>query len=167
MKKFTTLALAGAMAAAMSCSAFADTQAALTFSNDVNKDKTEGVSLYTIDATGYEKAVITFDFTDTYGGGGMGFNTVATGDWANCNEFSNEAETMTYKINVADIKADEETGKQTFQVQCWWVGETPFTAQLTLVGGEAAPSGDVAPVAYLAAIVAVAGIAMVASKKRA
>ena len=169
MKKFMTVALATAMTAALACTAFAadDKTETIEFSVDVNADDSYGAGKFLIDATGYETVTIVFDFetNETYGGGGMGYNTVETGAWANCNEYSNESDTMTYTIDVADI-APGDDGSQTFEIQCWWVGDDPYTATLTYTAA-ASETADVAPIAYLAAIVAVAGVAMVASKKRA
>ena len=63
------------------------------------------------------------------------------------------------KITTQPISADVWAGKQ-FQVI-----EAKFIVSASAEESEA--TGDVAPIAYLAALVAVAGIAMVASKKRA
>lgn len=49
-----------------------------------------------------------------------------------------------------------------------WAGKQFQTISVTFqINNTAEPAGDVAPIAYLAALVAVAGIALVASKKRA
>lgn len=177
MKKFTTLALATAMAAAMSCSAFA------AMSGDVANCDTSKGSL-NIDAlaiagdkiTEVTGAVITFTVDDTDGfGGGFMMNSDSTGwlqkdgvwDWGNDEkpvlaEGADGKYTLTVNFGEERFKADE-TYAQIF-VQQWWGNDIKVeSVTLTGISNEA---GDVAPVAYLAAVAAVAGLAMVASKKR-
>ena len=64
---------------------------------------------------------------------------------------------------------ENENGTKTFELQCWWISpDAGYKVTVNKVKAEPAPAtGDVAPVVYLAAIAAIAGIAMVASKKRA
>ena len=164
MKKFMTVALATAMTAALACTAFADGKPEEhEFSASYNDVGETDASIVYLDVTDCASVSITFDFTDTYGGGGIGWNSAAAaGEWAYTN-YSNDDAEHTVKVDCSDIVADED-GNKKIQVVCWWVGE-PYYADFEYE--VAASSGDAAPIIYLAAIVGIAGIAMVASKKRA
>lgn len=173
MKKFTTLALAGAMVLAMGCTAMADET--ITGSFGPGNTTNDGAGKDLINAGDYTTATITFDFTDTWGGGGVGHSSIAKGAWDQF-DYSNEKE-LSYTLDLTDIQAGED-GSKTFEVQCWWVGDNAYSYSIVLSGAAEAPAetpeepeapatADVAPIAFLASVVAVAGIAMVASKKRA
>ena len=71
----------------------------------------------------------------------------------------------------ADARVPEVSGKESAKIIAdeakLGVETIKVTFTVSGLADEAQPDGDVAPIAYLAALVAVAGIAMVASKKRA
>ena len=67
---------------------------------------------------------------------------------------------------VAEVKGNE-TATLLTEEQMKGVKDIKVTFTVSGLADDAQPDGDVAPIAYLAALVAVAGIAMVASKKRA
>ena len=177
MKKLNVLALAGAMVAAMSMTAFADGLMSKT-------GNAESATKYTVDFSGLtEEQVasitkITADVTldSDYVNGAIGGNV--DGAWA-----APQAE-LTGSGQFVWEPAGSLVAKEYAEVQFWWVNNingdesTPGTATLTAVtfydkdgnvvtAGAGEATADVAPVAYLAAIVAIAGVAMVASKKRA
>ncbi len=176
MKKLNVLALTGAMVAAMSMTAFADDTEVIEFAAG-----TECPAKNVIDVTGYDSVTFAFDFTDSWGGGGVGYNSVkdstggeipapfekATDTWIQA-KYGNEELPENLTIDCADIM-ENENGTKTFELQCWWISpDAGYKVTVNKVKAEPAPAtGDVAPVVYLAAIAAVAGIAMVASKKRA
>ncbi len=209
MKKFRTLALAGAMTAAMVCSAVADPVSI----NDVKKDGvvvldgTEATApkMYQFnigdfsDGTNGAISKITITGKGTGwadadwvgGGGGVGFNrTDEDGTWIQVDfnldggVWKNDTgvtgtvngDDFTVVLNFEEMYAAKgvEPGTnwadgQFIQLGWWW--GTNDTISISDIKVETIPSadatGDVAPIAFLAAIVAIAGIAMVASKKRA
>lgn len=152
----------------------------IKFTVDVNTDADNGKKVVDLtDAKG--EVTFKFTFTDAWGGGGVGYNSVAAGAWKNC-EYSNEKETE-IKIDPADITVGDD-GKKVVEVQCWWVGanegfEAAYTCDYTIPSGDGAdeggktettPSetGDVMNIALLSvvAVLAFAGV-VVSSKKRA
>ena len=184
MKKLNVLALTGAMVAAMSMTAFADGLMSKT-------GNAESATKYTVDFSGLtEEQVasitkITADVTldSDYVNGAIGGNV--DGAWAAPQvELSGSGQFVWEPAGSLVAKDDAGNLAPYAEVQFWWVNNingdesTPGTATLTAVtfydkdgnvvsAGAGEATADVAPVAYLAAIVAIAGVAMVASKKRA
>ena len=125
------------------------------------------------------------------GGFGIGYNVSADKDtgWVQPKDpsFTDDARVVrdgdnfvaTIDFSTADNYAattDYSNAEGILQLGCWWTcGDNAYKMNVTgfeVTYDESAPApadatGDVAPIAFLAAIVAIAGVAMVASKKRA
>jgi hypothetical protein len=130
-------------------------------------------------------AEFSFTVSSDFLNGGGGYNANGT-DWTQPDgfQFSGDGEVLgsgnTYVMPVSNYALGED-GSDSLQIQMWWlnVGTDGSDATATLDSvvlkdadgnvlltvGAASGTGDVAPVAYLAAVVALAGAALVASKK--
>lgn len=189
MKKFTTLALATAMTAALACTAFADDALLTKTGNDSSAEK------YVVDFSGLSedqvasitKIVADITVDSEFCNGTIGANV--DGAWASMNpqgEINGASGQFVWEPGGSLVAYDDDGNFAPYaEVQLWWVNpiydedgnETGAgTATVTAVtlydadgnvvgGGDSAPTGDTAPVAYLAAVVALAGVALVASKK--
>lgn len=201
MKKFTTLALATAMTAAMTCSAFAaDPLLSGSVSGDSARPTEEVYVVDTTSLTDEQRASIAsaeFSFTvsSNFLNGGGGYNTNGT-DWTQPAGYEFKAAEDDGSLGSGNVYtmpienyALGEDGSDSLQVQMWWLNINPDGSDATatldsvvlkdadgnvlLSVGDVAtpdpepsiPAGDTAPVAYLAAVVALAGVALVASKK--
>ncbi len=194
MKKFGTLALATALTAALACTAFADDALLTKTGNDSSAEKYE-VDLSSLTEEQLEsvtQAVADVTVDSGYCNGTIGANL--GGAWSSMNpqgEVSGDGETsgqFVWDIDGSLVSYDDDGNLAPYmEVQLWWVNPMydedgnegdAGTATLTAVtlydadgnvvlsvGGSAAETSDTAPVAYLAAVVALAGVALVASKK--
>ncbi len=196
MKKFTTLALATAMTAAMACTAFgADPLRTGTVSGESANPNVDPYIVDTTSLTDEQRSSIavaefTFTVSSDFLNGGGGYNANGT-DWTQDAGYEFKTDdasavgTQVYSMPIENYALGED-GTDSLQVQMWWLNVNPDGSDATatldsvvlkdadgnvlLSYGAAAESdandtGDVAPVAYLAAVVALAGVALVASKK--
>lgn len=187
-KKVMAGVMAGSMVAAMSVAAFAadgdcsyiDGKTA-SYTYTVQGD----VSTITADIVYAEDQGDTFNFNDWCGNGVIvtladgtktyyqwGGKSVTWGwdiDDDKIEESENGINGTTWLGTVEDRKASLSIpvaqGATVEFLTLGWDSYDGVQYTVTISGDEAASTGDVAPVAYLAAIVAVAGVAMVASKK--
>ncbi|MBQ2082622.1 MAG: hypothetical protein II468_03180 [Lachnospiraceae bacterium] len=185
MKKLNVLALTGAMVAAMSVSAFAGTVNYNGFSDSDSYGEFINPGKYVDDMTKVATVEMTFDSIPELNGC---YEVSANSDswgWDAVNLDTKGVVSGATIIAPCTFDAGDagDDGKGFAKVQAqYWADGTITLQQLVMKDASGAvlydsaagsgevtpePTGDVSPVVYLAAIVAIAGIAMVASKKRA
>jgi len=126
MKKGFLKAAIGALAlTAMMGFACASETETYSFTSDVNKT-TDETAMAVVDVTGFGTVEVNFSWGEGgYGGGCVGYNSVAKGDWNGDNKYAN-GDTEFISIDVADVAEDEE-GKKLIQIQSWWTSADPAT----------------------------------------
>ncbi|MBR6897183.1 MAG: hypothetical protein IKN24_03325 [Lachnospiraceae bacterium] len=180
MKKFMTVALATAMTAAFTCTAFAVGDVDY---NGMGGEDSYGAYFnpgqYVDDMTAVATVELTFDdLPEALNGCYEVSGNFDAWAWDSVNLSDDNTDGYTVIIPTSfteDDKDDTGYGFAKVQVQNW-VDGTKITLESfvlkdkdgnVLYDSAAASSGDATPIIYLAAIVGIAGIAMVASKKRA
>ncbi len=189
MKKFTTLALVGALTAAMAVPAFADGTVDGTITYDVSNgwfDSSDEWAQVWLQCWGgtltVNSAYVTLTdgttveaaYDDSYT-----IILIGTDDDGNNNAVVDDYTTVasvTYVVSYDETEYNDENtwigggigvnSDSTGWASVEWgkaSGEKPIAIEDYV--GTASTDGDVTPVAYLAAVVALAGVALVASKK--
>ena len=177
MKKFMTVALATAMTAALACTAFAGDVDYGTIGSEDQWGKFINPGQFLDDITGVATCELLTEGLEELNGcyevsaasDGWGWDAV------NLSEDNVDGDTVIIpcKFEATDV-GDDGYPFAKIQIQYWAEGTVKVTQMVlkdasgnVLYDSAAASSADTAPIIYLAAIVGIAGLAMVASKKRA